>query len=148
MIILLNNIVKERISFQSKKRFEILKNRTKRCVCKYCGGRLRLKKIIFSEYEEVRVEIFCSECDRIEFGVEPEIFSSAQFFVENSRFNCYPDLEQNENTRKMTIAKVCEIMAWQDQNLGFLDEEGFTVNLNVRDNFLGECVTLTDDDLE
>lgn len=62
----------------------MLKKRTKRCVCKYCGGKLKLRRIIFSEYEDARIEIFCSQCDRIEFGVEPEISRSAEYFVENS----------------------------------------------------------------
>ena len=48
----------------------------------------------------------------------------------------------------MTIAKVAEIMAWQDQNLGFLDEDGFTVPLQMNQNFVGECITISEDDLE
>lgn len=145
---MLNDALKEKISFQSEKRLESLKKRTKRCVCKYCGGRLKLRRIIFSEYEDARIEIFCNDCDRIEFGVEPEIYASAKFFVENSGFNCFPDLDQNERTKKMTIAKVCEIMAWQDQNLGLLSAEGFQVPLNMSENFVGECITLTEDDLD
>jgi len=138
----------EKSSFVSKKRIDMLKRRTKRCVCKYCGGRLKLRRIIFSDYEDSRIEIFCNSCDRIEFGVEPEIYASAKFFVENSKFNCYPDLDDNEKTKQMTIAKVSEIMAWQDQNLGIMDSEGFTVELNVNENFVGECITLTPEDLD
>lgn len=145
---MLDNAIKEKMNFHSQRRFHILKKRTKRCVCKYCGGKLKLKRIIFSEYEDARIEIFCSGCERIEFGVEPEIYSSAKFFVENSQFNCYPDLDQNETTKKMTIAKVCEIMAWQNQNLGLMDEDSFHVKLNLNENFLGECITLTDEDLD
>lgn len=137
----------ENTSFKSEKRIEMLKKRSRRCVCKYCGGKLRLRRIIFSEFEEARVEIFCNECDRIEFGVEPEIYASAKFFVENSGFNCYPDLDDNEKTKQMTIAKVCEIMAWENQNLGFLDKEGFKVNLDVNENFVGEIITFDDEDL-
>ena len=139
---------REEMLYHSEQRLHTLKKRAKRCVCKYCGGRLKLRRIIFSQYEEARVEIFCKECDRIEFGVEPEIYQSAKFFVENSRFNCYPDLDDNEKTKQMTIAKVCEIMAWQDQNLGFMDNDGFTVPLRLNENFVGECITLSDDDLE
>lgn len=86
--------VDKKTAFKSEKRLNSLKRRTKRCVCKYCGGTLKLRQIAFSEYEDARVEIFCSECNRIEFGVEREIYSSAKFFVENSRFNCYPDMDQ------------------------------------------------------
>jgi len=138
----------EIIDYESKKRVEMLKKRTKRCVCKYCGGKLKLKRIIFSQHEEGRIEIFCDHCDRLEFGIEKEIYQSARYFVEKSAFTCYPELEDNEQTKMMTIAKVAEIMAWQDQNLGFLDEDGFTVPLQMNQNFVGECITISEDDLE
>lgn len=139
--------LKEKIDFESKKRIDVLKQRTKRCRCKYCGGGLKLRRIIFSEHEDARIEIFCNSCERIEYGVEPEIYQSAVYFVENSGFNCYPDLADNEQRKQMVVAKVCEIMAWQDQNLGILKEDGFCVELNMNENFLGECVTLEDLDL-
>ena len=126
--------LQEKIDFQSEKRIKMLKKRTKRCRCKYCGGKLKLRRIIFSDYEDARIEIFCADCDRIEFGVEPEIYSSAKFFVENSGFNCYPDLDDSERTKQMVIAKVCEIMAWHDQNLGIMNENGFTTKLNTKNN--------------
>lgn len=140
--------LQERINFQSKKRIDTLKKRTKRCRCKYCGGKLKLRRIIFSDFEEARIEIFCSHCDRIEYGVEPEIYQSALFFVENSGFNCYLDLDDNAKIKQMTIAKVCEIMAWQDQNFGIMDEHGFCVELKLNENFLGECITLSEANLE
>lgn len=136
------------MDFKSEKRLDMLKARIKRCVCKYCGGNLHLKRIIFTEYEEARVEIFCEECDRIEFGVEPEIYLSAKFFVEESGFNCYDDLDDNERTKQMTIAKVCEIMSWQDLNLGILNKKGFCVPLDMNENFLGQCITLKNRDLD
>jgi len=141
------SLTKEIIDFQSQKRLEILKKRTRRCKCKYCGGNLKLKRIIFSEFEDARIEIFCRDCNRIEYGVEPEIYMSAKFFVENSEFNCYPDLEDSDKTRQMTIVKVCEIMSWHDQNIGILDASGYTISLNMKDSFMGECITLTDEDL-
>lgn len=135
------------LSYQAKGRIEMLKARTKRCVCKYCGSRLRLKQLIFSEYDEIRVEIFCKNCDRIEFGVEQEIYESAKYFVEQMEFNYYSDLDDTEKTKRMNIAKVCEIMAWQDKMLGFLGQDGFTVPLQ-RTSYMGECLLLTDEDLE
>ncbi len=140
--------LREEISFKSQRRLDILKKRTKRCKCKYCGGRLRLRRIIFGDYEDARIEIYCNQCDRIEYGVEPEIYQSARYFVENSGFTCYPELDNNENTMQMNIAKVCEIMAWENQNLGILNENGFKVPLEINTNFLGECVTLSDADLD
>ena len=140
--------VQEQASFKSQKRLDMLKKRTKRCRCKYCGGKLKLRRIIFSEYEEGRIEIFCNSCDRIEYGVEPEIYASALFFVENSGFNCFPDLDNNEKTKQMTISKVCEIMSWQNQNLGIMNANGFCVPLRINENFIGECITLSEDDLD
>lgn len=140
--------MEEKINFQSEKRIDMLKRRKKRCVCKYCGGELKLKRIIFSEYEDARIEIFCCECNRIEFGVEKEIYASAKYFVENSGFHCFPELDNNERTQQMTIAKVCEIMAWEAQTFGIVDENGFTIPLKYNNNFIGECITLTEDDLE
>lgn len=136
------------MDFQSKKRLDVLKKRAKRCVCKYCGGELKLRRIIFSSFEDARVEIFCKDCERIEYGVEPQIYQSAKFFVESTHFNCFPDLDDNERTKQMTISKVCEIMAWQDQNFGILDAEGFTMPLDFNENVVGECVTFTEDDLD
>lgn len=143
----LSTSVQEQASFKSQKRLNMLKKRTKRCKCKYCGGQLKLRRIIFSEYEEGRIEIFCNSCDRIEYGVEPEIYASAKFFVENSGFNCFPDLDNNEKTKQTTISKVCEIMAWQNQNLGIMNADGFCVPLKINENFTGDCITLSEDDL-
>ena len=134
-------------SFQAAGRVEMLKGRAKRCVCKYCGGRLRIKRIIFSEHEDARVEIYCDSCQRIEYGVEQEIYQSARYFVDELKFNCYPNQDDNASTRRMTIAKVCEIMAWENKNLGLLDRDGFRVPLEVNGNILGECIILSDEDL-
>lgn len=138
----------EEMNFHSEKRLEMLKKRTKRCCCKYCGGHLVLKRIVFSAHEDSRVEIFCEDCDRIEFGVEREIYQSAKFFVEETSFNCYPELEENQRSRQMNIAKVCEIMAWENQNISILDKNGFRVPLDLNENFIGECITLREADLD
>lgn len=131
-----------------KSRIEELKARTKRCCCKYCGGELEVKRIIYSEYENARIEIFCKNCERVEYGVEKEIYQSAEFFVEEMAFNHYPDLDDNQRRKQMNIAKVCEIMAWENQNIGILEGSGFTIPLKINAGFVGECVTLTEEDLD
>ena len=136
------------LEHNTTERIDMLKGRTKRCVCKYCGGNLRLRRIIFSTYEDTRVEIFCENCNWIEFGVEPEVYISAKYFVEESGFNCFSDLDDNERTKQMTIAKVCEIMTWQDQNIGILNKDGFNIDLMINENFLGQCITLKERDLD
>ena len=131
-----------------KSRIEELKARTKRCCCKYCGGELEVKRIIYSEYENARIEIFCKNCERVEYGVEKEIYQSAEFFVEEMAFNHYPDLDDNQRRKQMNIAKVCEIMAWENRNMGFLDTDGFTVPVKVNPDVIGNCIVLDDAALE
>ena len=143
----MENSIKEKIDFKSQKRLDMLKGRIERCVCKYCGGKLYMRQFSFSQQEDARVEIFCTECNRIEFGVEKEIFKSAQYFVEETLFNCFPDLDDNDKTKKMTIAKVCEIMTWENQNIGILSPDGFNIKLNLNENYLGECITISDDEI-
>lgn len=139
--------MKQMVTFHSRKRIEMLKKRTKRCICKYCGGSLRLRQIAFSNCEDARIEIFCKGCNRIEFGVEPEIYKNARFFVEETGFHCFSDLDDTEKTKQMTIAKVCEIMTWQNQNIGILTSDGFVIPLKMSKNSVGECITLSEDDL-
>ena len=134
-------------SYQSASRLEAIKKRAARCVCKYCGSRLKLHRIVFSEYEDARVEIFCSHCDRIEYGVEPEIYTCARYFVDELGYNGYPDLDESETTRQLNIAKVSEITAWALKNLGFLTEEGFTHAVQMKAALLAECILLTSQDL-
>ena len=137
----------DELTYQAEGRTEMLKERTKRCVCKHCGGRLRLKQLIFSEHDAARVEIFCKTCDRIEFGVEQEIYESAKYFVDQTKFDYFPDLEDSEKTRRMNIAKVCEVMTWENKSLGFLGRDGFTVKPQ-KAHYMGEMLHLTDEDLD
>ena len=128
-------------------RVDMLKARARRCLCKYCGGALRVKRLIFSDYEPARVELYCENCQRIEFGVEPEIYQSACYFVDELKFDAYPQMDASDSTRRMNIAKVCEIMAWENKQLGLLTDQGFAVPLTVNRNMLGECLILDDEDL-
>ena len=133
--------------YASTDRLETLKARAKRCCCKYCGGPLTLKRLIFSDFTDARVEIYCDHCGRIEYGVEPEIYKSAENFVDNLAFNYYTDMDQNEQTRRMNIAKVAEIMAWGYKNTGLLNDEGFTVPLTYKDHLMEQCLVITDEEL-
>lgn len=134
--------------YNTSSRLEELKGRVKRCCCRYCGGKLEIRRIVFSNFEDGRTELFCTACDRIEYGVEPEIYQSAKYFVEHFDFNWYTYLDENAQTRQMTIAKICDILVWQDKNLGFLDANGFTVPLKMDNNLLGESVVFSNDMLK
>lgn len=94
---------------------------------------MEIKLIVFGKFEDAGAEIFCSNCNRIEYGTEPEIYQSAKFFVDDTKFNCYPDLDDNARTRRMNIAKICDIMAWGGNDRGILTGDGFTtVPINKR----------------
>ncbi len=134
--------------FQAESRLDMLKDRAKRCVCKYCGGELKLRQIFFSDLDDARIEIFCKHCDRIEFGVEPEIYRSAKFFVEQTEFNYFANMDNTDAIIQMNVAKVSELMAWVCQNIGIMDNNGFKVDLDMNENFIGECIVLKDKDLE
>ena len=126
----------------------MLKERVKRCVCPYCGGRLNLRRITFADIDDARIEIFCRHCQRIEFGVEPEIYQSARTYAEERGFDYYPDLDDNEATKRMNTAKLSDIISWAVKNFGLLNKEGFTVPLKQQPYLLGQCVLWDDADLE
>ena len=128
-------------------RLKELRARTARCCCRFCGSPLEIRKIIFTGYDS-RIEIFCSECNQIEYGTEPEIYTSAKYFVESMGFNYYTDLDDNEQTKKMNIAKVCDIMSWENKHLGFLNSDGFAVPLAINATVLGNVLVLNEDELE
>lgn len=134
--------------YQSESRMENLKQRARRCVCKYCGQPLSLKRIMFSDHTDARVEIYCDVCGRIEYGVEPELYQSARNFVDDLEFNYYNDLAQNEETHRMNVAKVAEIIAWGYQSGGLLDEKGFTVPLKKQDHLQDQCLVITEQELQ
>jgi len=138
---------KDKITYYSEKRMKMLKGRVKRCVCKYCGGELKIRQIVFSSQENARVECFCKKCNRIEFGVEPEIYNNAKYFIDKTKFNCFPELDENEKTKQMTIAKLCEIITWQNQNIGILTPEGYNIKLNLNEHYIGDYITYSDDEL-
>lgn len=128
-------------------RTALLQSRSVRCVCKYCGGALRVKSIAFNEIVDGRTEIYCDRCGRIEFGVEPEIYQNAKYYVDAFDYNCYPELDFSETTRQMSVARVAEIMEWLVTNLGIVGPDGFKVPIDMEKRKIGECLHLLDEDL-
>ncbi|MEE0435056.1 MAG: hypothetical protein UDB11_06600 [Peptococcaceae bacterium] len=133
--------------YWSKNRVETLKARKRRCVCKYCGNSLVVKRILFSDIEDARIELYCENCERIEYGVEPEIYQSASNFVDNLEVDFFENLDDNEKKRQMNIAKVAEIMAWGFRNTGLLSVDGFTVPLHMKRGAWEECIILENDEV-
>lgn len=125
-----------------------LRARTKRCCCKYCGGRLRLKQIVYNDTIEPRIEIFCENCQRIEYGVEPEIYELAKYYVEQMNCDFFPELDSSESKDRMNVGKVCEIIFWAMNNLNMVDMEGFKYPVEMDKKMVGESIIydLDDDD--
>jgi len=134
--------------FQESERIKELKIRTKTCRCRYCGNKLNLRRILYGDVNSGRVEIFCDECDRIEYGVTAEIYSIAKYFVDEFEFNHYPDNDDSLKTYQMNVAKICDIISWGCKNLGILDYDGFKVPINIYNTVLGEEVVFYKKDLE
>ena len=61
--------------------------------------------------------------------------------------SCIVLLDDNEKTRRMNIAKVCEIMAWGDKNIGILSEEGYSVPVKLEIEQIGQTAVFEDKDL-
>lgn len=134
--------------YWKESRVETLKARKKRCICKYCGGPLMIKRIMFSDIKDARIELYCDNCERIEYGIEPEIYQSACNFVDNLDVDFYSEVDSNGNKRQMNIAKVCEIMAWGYRNTGLLNADGFTVELKMNNDVWEECMVLENDQVD
>lgn len=131
-----------------EERLELLRSRMKRCVCKYCGQPLEIRRINQSNAEAGQIELVCLGCKRIEFGVEREIYASASYFVNDLEFNNYPELEDTEQRRQLNIAKVCEIISWGVQDLGFLRENGFCIPADQHAERTQRAVVFTERELE
>ena len=121
--------------------------RSGRCVCRYCGGALGLRRITYSVYDEAKIELYCSSCDRIEYGTEPLIYKMAEYYQDELAFDYYPELDDSADKRRMNIAAISDIMNWGFKNAGLLDEAGFTVPIAVNPELVGEATIITEEEL-
>ena len=129
-------------------RTELLRLRKQHCVCKYCGSELMVQRLVFSTDDDVRIELVCSHCQRIEQGVEKEIYLAAQYYVDEIGFDYFPNLDHTAKTQQMNIAKVAELITWGFANLGYLNAEGFTYPLNGTELQLSEAMIVPAEALE
>lgn len=102
--------------------------RTGHCVCKQCGGKLQAKIIIYNKYGGQGVEMYCSHCERIEYGTETEIYRLAKDFVQNVEFDYFVEMEEGERNYQLNVAKICEVLGWCFRKLELLDEKGLIKN--------------------
>lgn len=101
-----------------------LKQRAERCCCRYCGHKLEIHAVIFNQYGGAGAELYCPNCQKIEYGTEYAIYEAAKDFVDEMEFSYYLNLEDNERTYQMNIAKVCEIISWICKEWGWLNKNG------------------------
>lgn len=111
--------------------YELMQERGQRCVCKHCGSALELRMVIFCQYGGQGLELFCPICERIEYGIEPEVYRLAKEFVEGYEFNYYLDMAEDERNRQLNIAKVSEMFGWLLDRLMLCDEYGMQENFRL-----------------
>jgi len=148
---LMEKLTELQLNFRESKeqsvRIKSLKNRAKRCVCKYCGEKVSLRKITYAAYDEAKIDLYCSNCDRIEFGVEKDIYLLAKYFVEQMKFDHYPYMDETKQKKQMNIAIIAEIISWTFQHANLLQENGLSIPLNIDETTLGEIISITDKEL-
>ncbi len=128
-------------------RIQELRKRRDRCVCKYCGNSLSLRKMTYAAYDDAKIDLFCEYCNRLEQGVEPEIYKIAEYYVDEMNYDNYPELESSERKRRMNIAIVCDLLNWGYRSIGILDEEGFSIDINFKEELVSNALSISDDDL-
>ena len=114
-----------------RNRMEDLVSRSERCCCKQCGGKLEVRIVVYNKYGGSGAELYCDHCQKIEYGTEQEIYRAAKNFVDRLGFNHFVDLEENERTYMLNIAKVCEILSWGGKYWGLLGKDGFNIDLEL-----------------
>jgi len=133
---------------KNEKRIDELKRRVKSCCCRYCGSKLQLRRIIYGNTEEGRVEIFCSQCNRIEYGVQKEIYLAAKYFVDEFGRSAGQLLDDRTTPYRQRVCNVCNIMTWGLTALDLMDHEGFKVPVTPADKILAEEVIFDEKDLD
>ena len=103
----------------------MLEQRAKICCCRSCGSHLEVRMWVYNKYGGAGAELYCPNCNKLEYGTAPEIYDVAKDFIDSVEFNYYPDLEDNSDVYKMNVAKVCEMLAWCCKEWGVLDNQGF-----------------------
>lgn len=140
------------INFREQKeqsvRLQELRQRAARCRCRYCGHPLTLRKITYAAYDEAKIELYCEHCNRIESGVEPEIYKIAAYYVDEMKYDHYPNLDNSVRKRRMNIALICDILTWGFKNSGLLDKDGFNISLKIDEDLMGEAFSIPDSYLQ
>ncbi len=108
--------------------YEDMKCRQERCVCKQCGSKLEIRMVIFCQYGGQGLELFCPQCQRVEYGIEQEIYEYAKHFVNENEFNYFVDMAEDERNTQLNVSKVGEIFGWLFREMSLCNENGLTKN--------------------
>lgn len=108
---------------------EKAKKRAERCVCKMCGHALESRVVIYNHYGGSGVELYCPQCQRIEYGTEPAIYQLAKNFVESVEFDYFTDMEEDKRHYQLNISKVCELLSWIYKRMQILDADGIKAEM-------------------
>ena len=100
-----------------------------------------------NELKERVNRCLCSYCKRIEYGIEPEIYQAARYYVKTLRFDYYPDLDDSERKERMNVAKISEIIQWGLKNLGLLTVQGFNGVVQMDAALIGQDVLISEQEL-
>lgn len=93
------------------------------------------------------MELFCNQCDRMEFGIEPEIYQSAVYFVDEFRVNYFPDFSDVSMVKKLNVSAISNIISWAMLNLGYLEKDGFIAPPQMNQQMFKRCLVLDDDSM-
>lgn len=96
--------------------YEKLKWRSEHCVCKMCGSQLEIKLIIYNQYGGQGMDLYCPQCQRIEYGTDPEVYRLASGFLKQFEFNYFWDMPEGERNTMLNTGKLCEIIGWALNN--------------------------------
>lgn len=124
-----------------------LRSRAKHCVCRFCGQTLSLRRITYDAYDESRIELYCEHCGKIEYGCEKEIYQVSEYFVDELNYDHFPNIDNSLRKKRMNIAVICDIINWGFKNTGLIDENGFTVPLDLSAGVFGEATYISDTQL-
>lgn len=133
---------------QKLPRVEHLKERAKDCCCSYCGGDLAVRRILYQTTAEYRIELYCDNCEKIEYGVPRALYDSAKAAIERLGFNYYPETEEGVTRNQMNIAKLSTLTAWQLRYLGMIDDERLKEASEGSTQSMDANTVVSEDDLD
>ena len=133
---------------QKLPRVEHLKERAKDCCCSYCGGDLAVRRILYQTTAEYRIELYCDNCEKIEYGVPRALYDSAKAAIERLGFNYYPETEEGVTRNQMNIAKLSTLTAWQLRYLGMIDDERLKDSAEGSTQSMDTNTIVSEDDLD